>query len=118
MKDDKKKILAIFLAIVAVTTIIISTFFKKSAEETADILIVKNPSEFFTVNSCLYRTITYAYNKDEDSLLKVLDRKYKKDNNINKENVLKIFPNISGEVTFVSKKMYYQEFSNNIKNIM
>ena len=115
MKDNKTKILAIFLAIAAIAVVIIPMFFKKTTEEENDILIVKNPSEFFTVNSCLYRTITYVYKNDIDSLLKVIDEKYKKNNNINKENVLELFPNIDNEVTFVSKEMYYEELNKDIK---
>ena len=115
MKEDKTKLLAIGLAILTIAVIIISFTTKQDKKVDHYKFILKQPSEFFTVNSCLYRTVTYVSKKDTDSLLKTLDNSYKKKNKIDKDNVLSIFPNITGEVTFVSKKMYYEKVNNNVK---
>ena len=44
----------------------------------------------------------------------VLNDNYKEENNITQENVLNFFENIHEGSTFVSKKMYYQNISDNI----
>ncbi len=115
MKEINNKLVAIFLALAAISVVIISFLTHPNVEESHDISILKQPSEFFTVNSCIYRTITYVSKKENNNLLKVLDSSYKKKNKITEDNVLNVFPTISGEVTFVSKKMYYEKINNNIK---
>ena len=116
MKEERKKLyLAIILPIITIIIVVVSFTTRQSNDIKHDISILKQPSEFFTVNSCLYRTITYVSNKDTDSLLKVLSDTYKKKNKINANNVLKVFPSINGEATFVSKKMYYEKINNKIK---
>ena len=113
---DKSKIVAIILAIAAVSILIYTYFFDNKKEENKeDIRIVTNYSNFYTVNSCLYRLITYIASNDSDSLLLVLDEDYKLENNINKDNVLSVFNNnIDENSTFVSRKMYYEKLKGNI----
>ena len=116
MKEERKKLyLAIVLVIITIIVIIISFTTTQSSDTKHNISILKQPSEFFTVNSCLYRTISYVSNKDTDSLLKVLNDSYKKKNKINANNILKVFPSTNGETTFVSKKMYYEKINNKVK---
>ena len=115
MKKDRSKLLAIFLVIVTIAVVVLSFMIKKENFEDSKIKIVTNPSEFFTVNSCIYRVTTYAFKKDTDSLIKVLDENYKKKNNINRENVLDKFLKLDEDSTFVSKKMYYKELNSNVK---
>ena len=115
MEKDSTKLLAIILAVLAILVIIISFITKQDKKTTPEILILKQPSEFFTVNSCLYRTMTFVSKKDTDSVLKILDKKYKKENKINAENVLNLFPKTEGEITFVSKKMFYEKLSKSMK---
>ena len=61
MKKDKdnSKIIAILLATLAIVVIIVSFTFKKTEEQKEELTILKNPSQFFTVNSCIYRVTTY-----------------------------------------------------------
>ena len=116
MKEDKSKLLAIVLALVTIIVIVVSIFLKKENNEDniKNAHVLNNPSQFFTVNSCLYRTITYAYKKDSDSLIKILDSGYKQNNKVNLDNVLTVFPTIKQDSTFVSKKMYYKEISKSL----
>lgn len=112
---DKSKIVAIIVAIAAISVLIFTYFFdNKVNEDKKDIKIVTNYSNFYTVNSCLYRLIDYISSKDSDSLLLVLDQDYKLKNNINNNNVLSIFENIDENSTFVSRKMYYEQINKNI----
>lgn len=112
---DKSKLTALVLAILAIVAVIatiITNNAKKAKEQ--EILIVTNPSNFYTVNSCLYRTITHIASKDYDNLLLLLNDNYKIENKITKENILSIFPKANSSSTYVSEKMYYQELNSNI----
>lgn len=113
---DKSKLTAIVLAILAIIVVITSLIKNNDKEinEEKEISIVTNYSSFYTVNSCLYRTITYLSSKDKESLLLVLDDTYKEKNNITEDNVLSIFDEIGENYTFDSKKMYYQELNDDI----
>lgn len=76
--------------------------------------IVKNYNDFYTVNSCVFRYITYLQSSDADALLKVLDEDYIKENSINKDNVLNTLVKYDGNVTFSSKKMYEEKESSTV----
>lgn len=113
---DKQTRLAIILVIVTILVVGITFIINKKevAETQNKINIVTNYSNFYTVNSCLYRTITYLSTNDKESTLLILSDEYKKQNNINQDNVLSIFPIIGENFTFSSKKMYYQNLDNGI----
>lgn len=114
MKKDKSKFLAIFLVFLTILVVVISSLMNKNKQESTTIDIVRNPSEFFTINSCIYRVITYIQKEDATSLLQVLSEKYKKDNKINNQNVLSVFSKLEKESTFKSMKMYYEKIDDNI----
>ena len=112
---DKSKLTAIILAMLAILVVVISFVTKNVGEnKDNDILIVENASNFYTVNSCLYRLVTYISSQDKDSLLLVLSDDYKTKNAVTKDNVMNLFPNIDITSTFVSEKMYYSMLSENI----
>lgn len=113
---DKQTRLAIILVIITILVVVITFIVdnNKKQEKQTEINIVTNYSNFYTVNSCLYRTITYIFSDDTESLLKILNDDYKEKNNINSNNVLSIFPKVESDSTFDSKKMYYEQQSNNI----
>lgn len=113
---DKSKLVAIILVIITIIVVVGSFILNKSEKkvDNKDISIVTNYSNFYTVNSCLYRVITYLSSKDKDSLMLVIDDNYKKENKVNLDNILSLFPDVSGDSTFVSQKMYYQQITNNI----
>ena len=112
---DKSKLTAIILVIITTIVVIIS-FITKDKEErkVGDINIVTNYSNFYTVDSCLYRTITYMSSKDKQSLYLLLDNNYKEENNVTEENVIDVFGTIEENSTFITKKMYYQKINDNI----
>lgn len=113
---DKSKLTAIILIIVTIIVVILSTILNKKEfqKEEEQINIVTNYSSFYTVNSCIYRLVTYLYSKDSNNLLLLLDDKYEEKNNINSENVLDEFPKVEFEPTFVSNKMYYETLTKDI----
>ena len=113
---DKQTRLAIILVIVTVLVVVITFILNKDIEEpkTSQINIVTNYSNFYTVDSCLFRTVTYLSTKDKDSILLILNEEYKKNNNITEKNVLSFFPTIDENSIFTSKKMYYENLDKNI----
>ena len=115
MKDKQTK-LAIILVIVTVLVVVISFVLNKNKEgiKENEIKIVTNYSNFYTVDSCLFRTVTYLSTKDKESINLILNDKYKNKNNISENNVLSVFPTIDENHIFASKKMYYENLENNI----
>lgn len=112
---DKSKLIAIILVVITILVVVLTNIFNKDEQQKDNkIEIVTNYSNFYTVDSCLYRTITYIASKDSESLLSVISNNYKKENNINVNNVLNIFSAIEEDSIFISKKMYYEKINNNI----
>lgn len=112
---DKSKLTAFILVIVTIIVVIISAVTQKDDKDKKNnIHIVKNYSNFYTVNSCLYRVTTYISSKDTESLTLTLSENYKKRNKVTTSNVLEFFDNIASDYTFVSKKMYYQVINKNL----
>lgn len=115
-EKDKSKLIAIILVIVTIVVVILSNVFeKKDTKDVTDkISILSDYTDFYTVDSCLYRTITYISAADKKSLLLVLSENYKVENNIDETNVMNVFGKIEENSTFISRKMYYQNISENI----
>ena len=113
---DKSKLTALVLVILTIAVVIVTFIIDNNTKEKNDndILIVKNASNFYTVNSCLYRTITYISSNDSESLLLLLSEEYKEKNKITQENVMDLFFDVTETSTFVSEKMYYEYVSENI----
>lgn len=112
---DKSKLIAISLVIITIVVVVITFIIDNNKEEkNNDILIVTNASNFYTVNSCLYRTITYLSSSDKESLLRLLSEEYKEKNGITQENVMDLFFDVTETSTFVSEKMYYEYITKDI----
>ena len=105
----KKKILIACLGILAVGLLIYNIFFLSNGKN--DIEIVKSSSKFYTVSNCVYRYITYVQSKSSDNVLLTLDSKYKKDNNINKDNIFEKINVLDGNYNFEGRKMYQQKIN-------
>ena len=113
---DKSKLVAIILAIAALIVICLSIFNNSiSKQEKEKPIIVTDYNDFYTVNSCIYRTITYIYDKNINDLLLVISDNYKKDNKVTKENVLNFLPSVEQPSAFISKKMYYSKLKNGLE---
>ena len=112
---DKSKWGIIILLFVTVFVVVFTYFLNKDKNNGENkINIVTNYSDFYTVNSCLYRVMTYVSSSEEDALLKILDSKYKSKNNIDKNNVMNLFKQVKNNSEFKSRKMYYQKINDNI----
>lgn len=113
---DKSKLTAIILVIITLLVVIGTFIYNKinPKKVESDINIVTNYSNFYTVNSCLYRFITYLSTNDTDSLMLMLNEDYKNKNSVNKDNVLNKFTDVDENSTFSSRKMYYEKINNNV----
>lgn len=111
---DKSKIIAIALLVVAIIIVVVSYLLNNNNGKESNIDIVTNYSDFYTVDSCMYRFITYVASEDSESLYLILDSNYKKKNKINQNNVMELFNNINENSSFNSKKMYYEKLNDNI----
>lgn len=111
----KLDIKVVLLVVVTLLVVIISYIFNSKQEiQDTKKMIVTNYSNFYTVDSCLYRFSTYLAEKNNENIWLILSDNYKKNNNINKDNILNIFENIDLDSTFVSKKMYYENISDSV----
>ena len=115
----KNTILVIVFALLVIIAVVLinknnPTFTKKEKGTYSKINIVKNYSNFYTVNSCVYRYLTYVANENKTSILNVLDEEYVNSNNITEENVLSFLTKYEGNISFESVKMYEEEINKNI----
>ena len=114
--NDKSKVAAIILVILTILVLVISNFTKREEIKKEDKkYIVTNPSNFYTVNSCIYRVITYISSENKRDMMLVLNDDYRIKNKITEDNILDLFPKIEQGSTFVSTKMYYENINTNIK---
>ena len=113
-KMEKKKDYTLLIIIcVILLCIVVLLFLNKSDEETIfseepKYKLVEDYSRFFTVNSCVYKYITYLNGNKTNELLKILDEEYIKNNNIDSNNVYNFINKLNGNYTFKSKKIYYE----------
>ena len=113
-KGDKKNIIIlVIIAIILISGIIVyETFFNKSTvNEETEVAILKDNSRFYTVSSCINRYLTYLTNKDINNLFLLVDEEYKKENNIDKNNILEYLPKLNKRYNFKARKMYEQELN-------
>ena len=116
MMKDKSKLIAIVLVIITVVVVALSTVFNKKDEEyEIKPEVVTNYSNFYTVNSCVYRVATYIASENKNDLMLVLSKDYQRKNKITEDNILELFPKVEQGSTFVSTKMYYENIDSNIK---
>lgn len=121
MENNIKKsrvFISIIFVILFISSFLLYNYKFGSKEETkikneSNVKLLDNYNRFFTVNSCIYKYITYLQSNDVDSILKVLDEDYKTVNSINLDNVYNYVEKLDGNNSFVSKKMYYEEISEN-----
>lgn len=111
---DKTKLTAAILAVVALLVVGISYFQNQEKDEENKINIVENYSEFYTVDSCVYRFTTYLSSNDTESILLSISDSYKEKNNINENNVIDKFTSVEEDSIFVAQKMYYEIINKNV----
>ena len=117
-KMGKKKDYTLLIIICLILFSIVGLLYFSKSEDEEQIeknkyVILNDYSRFFTVNSCVYKYIQYLSNKNYDNLFKVLSKEYINDNNLNESNIYNYLPNLNGNYSFVSKKIYYEKKDDN-----
>ena len=114
MKKDNY-ILLIIIAAILISVLGIMYFGKDDSDTNSDneiqYKLLSDYSKFFTVNSCVYKYISYLSSGDTENILNVLDNDYKLKNNINKNNLFNYVKKLDGSYSFKAKKIYYGEIS-------
>lgn len=69
--------------------------------------LLNDYSRFFTVDSCVYKYISYLSSGDKASVIKILDNNYVKSNEITESNLYQFINRLEGNYTYKSKKIYF-----------
>lgn len=110
MKKYKDYIIIIVILLLILVSISVLFNIDKKADNTVKKIytLEQDYSNFFTVNSCINKYVQFLVSKDTSSLLKVIDKKYIADNNLDESNVVNVLGDLDGIYNFVSKEMYKQ----------
>lgn len=113
MKYDNKKTILVggFLVVVLFLLILFLINTDNNYNVSNKIVLVNDPSEFYTVSSCLTKYVTYVSSKDNEKIYVMLDSNYIDKNNITVDNVFNFIPIYDGEYTQNSIRMYSQEIN-------
>ena len=112
ISKNRNTIIIVIFGIIAIILVLVQIFGGKREEN--KINIVTSTSKFYTVSNCVYRYISYLQTKDTDSLLLLLDNKYKSKNNINSNNVLNNLISLDGLYSFEARKMFEEKLNDNV----
>jgi len=117
MNKNNKILIIIFIILILILIVTLNLKEKDSKkEEIKEPVIVTDYSNFYMISNCAQRYINYVINADIESLVIVLNNKYKKENNINKDNILSKLDNFNNKnYNFQARKMYYEEISDGYK---
>lgn len=118
MNEEKnQKVLAIILAIAVIVLLGYRMFVGnkngKSKIDTESIELVTDDNRFYTVAGCVDRYFMYLNGDDTDSLLILLDSKFKNDNGVNSSNIYTFLKKYKDYYGFIAKKMYVQREGKN-----
>lgn len=118
MKKNTYILIIIFVLLLILTTLIYKHQTKSNTtkdETKTEYILLEDYSQFFTVNSCIYKYINFLQNENYTDLFKVLNKDFINNNNINENNIYNFLPNISNKnYSYVSKKIYYTKINKNI----
>ncbi len=118
-KEKRNKIIAIIILVIAIIVVIVLNIIygNKSKEEVIDtktISIVKDNDDFFTVSSCVSKYLNYLSINDTESLLTLLSKNYKEENNITSNNIYSYIKDVYSNPNFSPNKMYVQRLGKTI----
>lgn len=112
MNEDKnQKLLAVIIVIAVICLGVYKMFFAKEKKSYIDtsIKIVEDINEFYTVSSCVDKFFLYFNANDTENILILLSKEYKKENNIDSNNLYNHIEKFDAYYNFVPKKIYVQQ---------
>lgn len=123
MKILKKTMAILMVLLIFLVILVFSISMKKDknsnidyVKESVDISKYKkvtNPHMYLTVKTCVERYLNYIYQKDADSIYKILDSKYIQEFNISQENVFEYVEALEIPVILSIEEMYVLEKNEN-----
>lgn len=115
VKKDYKIFIIIIIILICILGLIFLSDKKKENVVKKDnkFVLVSDYSDFFTVNSSINKFVSYLSSSKLEDVVLVLNSEFKEQNNINVNNVNDFFPKLNGLVSFVSKKIFYQNSEDN-----
>ena len=119
---NNKKTISIILVVLLISLVFILAIverinYQKSLSGKIKYDLVKDASEFFTVDDCANRYITYLSSGDTKNLLAIMNEDYVNENGLNSNNIINRLDTAnfnSHEVSFRTKKMLVRYLSNAI----
>ena len=115
LNKNKTILYVVFVILILISLLIYNNRNKVTNNEKIqaenNIILLKDYNRFFTVNSCIYKYITYIQNKDIDSILKILNKEYVNNNSINYNNIFNYIETLNGMYSFKTKEIYYEELN-------
>ena len=108
----RNKILFLILGIIAIILVLYQLFYNSKNDN--DVEIVTSTSNFYTVSNCVDRYLSYLSVEDVDNLILLIDKSYKKKNNLKKNNFFSKIDRLDGVYRFEAKKMYQQVINDNV----
>lgn len=113
LSDSEKKVLRIWAIVGSIIFIglVIIAIIDKVNPALIDISgeysykIVKDETRYYTVSNAISKYASYINAKDKESILTILDDDYKKNNNINDDNVLDIVGNFDKNISIMPSYM-------------
>lgn len=109
---NKQTILIILGVIIALIIILFKIF--GGSKDSSKIEIVRSSSKFYTVSNCVSRYLNYLYSEDTDNILLLLNSTYKKNNNINSNNLFDKISKLDDSYDFEARKMYEKVINEHI----
>lgn len=117
MKKKDNYVLMIIISLILISILGLLYFKDKdnsnSTDEKTKYTLLNDYSRFFTIDSCIYKYISYLSSGDSASVLKILDSNYVKQNQINENNLYEFIDKLDGNYTYKSKKIYFVEIDKN-----
>ena len=127
ISNQEKKVLTywgIGLVVIMVIVIILNFFFpmsnvfselfKRNDKESNKYVLVDDFSRYSTVSAAIEKFYSFQNMKDYDSVLKILDEEYVKENNITKDNIDKYLFITTNPLSYQPNKMYMRK----VKGVM
>ena len=121
LKEEKSTRILLLLVIIGLIVLVAYKLFfeiKKNSTEKIDtktISLVENPSDFYTVSSCVSKILGFASINDKANLYSLLTSDYKTDKSLSKDDVFNVI-GISANTyyNFNPRKIYTQRLSKNL----
>ena len=110
-------LVALFAGLIFALVIIERINYQNSLSKKEKYDLVKDASEFFTIDDCANRYLTYLSDGDSKNLLAIMNEEYANDNNLNSSNIInRLDTHNFGDnvVSYKTRKMLMKKISDTV----